>query len=240
MKSNNLLRCALSITGILGVFQLANAAETFAFSVPGDPGEGFVKDYADLNASGTVTFDGTTVTLFIENGNDMNSAISKVYLLKPMGIDATAVSGVTDWSHYNNLDDPNNGGKPGSILKNNDGPIDFNPYDADAYFGAATLEADARIDAGVSATFTFTMASSVDATNWLTYGVGEPTIVIRWQEVGYGSDTGGSSAGYGWLDTGGTIPPVPEPRLIAPLAVLGLGSLLMVRRRMTRKAAKKA
>jgi MYXO-CTERM domain-containing protein len=96
----------------------------------------------------------------------------------------------------------------------------------------------ARIDEGASATFTFTMESSVDAVNWLNYGsIGEPTVVIRWQEVGY-NDREGSSAGYGWLDTGGTVPPVPEPRLIAPLAVFGLGGLLVLRRRIRRKAKK--
>lgn len=239
MKSNNLLRCALGLMGISGGLQLANAAETFAFSVPG-PG-GFVKDYADLSASGTVTFDGTTVTLFIENGDDIDSAISKVYLLKPMvggsNIDATGVSGVANWSVYNNLDDPNNNGKPGTILKNNPGAFDFDPYDASNYFGAASDSAAARIDRNDSATFTFTMASSTDSVNWGNYlNDQQPTIVIRWQEVG--NDGEGSSAGYGWLETGGTVPPVPEPRLIGSLAALGLGGLLLVRRRFTGKARK--
>lgn len=247
MKTHNLLRCALSLTGIFVGLSAANAAETFSFSVPGSiPGvTGFVKDYSDLAASGTVTFDGTSVTLFVQNGNAMNSSISKIYLLKPMGIDAVdgpaanAALGVADWGVFNNLDEPTSGGgKTGTILKNNDGPFDFNPYDADAYFGTAALASGARIDEGGSATFTFTMESSTDSVNWLNYGsLNAPTVVIRWQEVGY-NDREGSSAGYGWLDAGGTVPPVPEPRLIAPLAVLGLGGLLMVRRRIARKAKK--
>ncbi|NDV61124.1 hypothetical protein G0Q06_01530 [Puniceicoccales bacterium CK1056] len=238
MKSHNLLRCALSLTGIFVGIQVASGAETFNFSVPGSiPGvTGFVKDYSDVAASGTVTFDGTTVTLFIENGNAMNSSISKVYLLKPVvggsNIDTTGVSGVADWSAYNSLADPASNGKPGTILSSY---VDWNNAD---YFGAAADSSSARIDEGNSATFTFTMASSTDAVNWLGYGdPSTPTIVIRWQEVGY-NDRDGSTAGYGWLDTGGTVPPVPEPRLIAPLAVLGLGGLLMARRRLTRKGKK--
>jgi hypothetical protein len=240
MKSNKLLRCALGLLGIFGGLQIANAVETFAFSVPGPiPGTtGYVKDYTDLNASGSVTFDGTTVTLFIENGNDMNSSISKIFLLKPMGIDAVGGPGVADWSVSNNLDDPASNGKPGTILKNNDGPFDFDPYDADAYFGAYSTAASSRIDEGNSATFTFTMASTTDSVNWANYGdATHPTIVIRWQEVGYGNRDG-SSAGYSWLTEDPRVPPVPEPRLIAPLAVIGLGGLLYVRRRITRKGKK--
>jgi MYXO-CTERM domain-containing protein len=242
MKSNKLLRCALGLMGMLGGYQVANAAYTFAFSVPGPDGIIHREDplpawHDKLGASGEVIFDGTTVKLFIENGDLVSSAISKVYLLKPMGIDATDVDGPAGWDVYNSLDDPNKDGKPGTIMNNELGPGGTNVYEWDvaSYFGTATSDAGTRIDNGDSALFTFTMASTTNAVNWADYGdPAHPTIVVRWQEV----DGGGSSAGYGWLTDGGVVPPVPEPRLIAPLAALGLGGLLMVRRRITRKAKK--
>ena len=92
---------------------------------------------------------------------------------------------------------------------------------------------------GETLKFEFTMANDITGFNFDTYGSvpNIPQLVFRIQGI---ADPGnvGSDKAYGWVEGGGDTPPVPEPALIAPLSVLGLGGLLFIRRRIKGKAKK--
>ncbi|MEX0325840.1 MAG: PEP-CTERM sorting domain-containing protein [Puniceicoccaceae bacterium] len=88
--------------------------------------------------------------------------------------------------------------------------MDF-PGDSTGYFSFSALALDFDINEWIA---------QGDATN--------PLLFVRWQEV-YGTESGKGAGGPGFQ------PGVPEPSEVAALAVLGLGGILFVRRRFTRK-----
>lgn len=210
----------------VGLIHTSNA-QTYNFSIPTGSGG---TNVAGTSASGSVTFAGSTVNLFISNTSSISSTITEVFLLNPIAPDATSLiapdPGTTNWSLSNDAGSFNN------ILNN------YSSSSTD-YFGAvlSPINTGGVLPGNPSTLFSFTLGGTPDMTSYL--GTGVPYLLIRYQTVGeFGED---SAKAYGWFEEDDfPTTPVPEPRLIAPLAVLGLGGLLYVRRRIKGKGKKTA
>lgn len=224
---------------LIGYTQAFADPVTFNFSLPGTTG-GLDEENTDngvaLDLTGDVTFDGTNVSLFVKNGTDPDSTITQVYLLKPGGIDATTLDSThagNSWALQNSLSSQGNGNGNGN--GNQGGPLDsiLSSLDLESgdYFGAATATNDkGNLTADESGSFSFTMVSDLDTefNDWIGYANSTvPQFLVRWMSVGEDDDFSG--AGYA------NITAVPEPALIAPLGLAGIGCLLVVRRRLRAK-----
>jgi hypothetical protein len=222
MKTYSLLK----IFALIGSVAIASTATAQYFAFDIDDSNGHV-NVSGAGASGTVDFltDGTdwTSTVNILNDGTANFAITGFYVLKPMGVDATLTSGLDGWS----LDDD----KFGSVLNEYFQAGKDYTY---VYFGADTNGANKGIAQGDNAIFNFAMSSTLDAVDWTAYAniTDKPHIFVRWQQD---DQFGGDSAkGYDWFRRTPN-PGIPEPSHIAGMAMLGLGALLFVRRRLTKK-----
>lgn len=236
MKSKQILKFSASLLLISGAaFSLNAQPIELVFNVPGD--DGFVNNFP-VTASGTVTLDGADVTLELTNGA-YPSMITKVWLLKPLTLGLAVDASTLDtpgapWTLSNSLNEPNTGGNPANILS---GTIGLTEND---YFGAYSTSQAGALAENTTLSYSWTMNGVDELLDWSRLenpNVG-PGIVIRWQTIG--DDGEGSAAGYTWLYTDFPTTPVPEPRLIAPLAVLGLGGLLYARRRIKAKKTAKS
>ena len=235
MKFKNLV----SIFAALGVFSTGTA---FAQFTEFNPDYSFVvggyvntipDTFGQLNAGIEVDFlfngdilSGANVK--VTNYGPAESALTGFWLQRPGGGQIvtlgspTPYSGSTDdWTADQSL--PNSMSGPADLL----GDPDFSNY-----FGASAGERlDIPGDNVGYFSFSFIPGAepfSVDA--WVAGGTADdPLLFVRWQEV-YGSESGKGAGGPGFQ------PGVPEPSEVAALAVLGLGGILFVRRRFTKKA----
>lgn len=171
-----------------------------------------------------------TIEVTVANTSTTDSQIAEFFLLNPvLGLAPTSVT-PGDWTLQTELS---------STLAQYGG---LNPNDPNIgeYFGAS-YPPPTGILSGASEVFSFGFqAFAFDSDAWMdSFGYeGLPNVFIRWQSV---SIDGGSAtnSGKGFYDGGGydpgVDPSVPEPSAIAAMAVLGMGGLLYVRRRLTRK-----
>ena len=226
MNTKNTLRILSVLAGLAGVAQFAGA-QTFGFSIPGVFGGTNVPGVA---INGSVTFSGSNTSIFVSNDSSVASSVTGIFLLNPIAADALALvdplDATSDWDLVN------------SSL-NVDNILSLSVTDSD-YFGADLNPAGSPegIAQGDNLSFSFTMGGTLPIVNLASFGnLQTPHILVRFQSVG--DDGERSAAGYGWFEDS-TTPPVPEPRLIAPLAVLGLGGLLYARRRIKGRNVKKA
>lgn len=225
MKIKIAFRILSLIAGLAGVAQIAGAQQ-YSFSIPGVFGS---TNLAGVSITGNVTFSGTTTDIFVQNNSSIPSKVTGIFLLNPLAADAVSLDAPapSDWDLINSSSNVHN------ILS-----LGVTSTD---YFGADLNPAGSSdgVDQGEFTLFTFTMGGDVTGFNPASYGDSEtPHLLVRFQSVG--QDGEDSAAGYGWFDDDGTITPVPEPALIAPLAVLGLGGLLYARRRVKNGKAKQA
>lgn len=236
MKFKARITTGVALAGLLGAAATVTGQAIFTFDISED---GFVNEN-DVSMSGTADFDSLpSFTLSVFNNSVDPSSITELYILKPMTsegrrLDALTLDSVTptpsgDWDGKKKSPNPLNelDTDTENILK----------LTGDLYFGAALDPPGSSqgISQGDSATFSFTLESLVggESVDWSDYFEKQiPHVVVRWQSVGQNDEL--SSAGYGYFT------PVPEPELIAPLAVAGLGGLLWGRRRIRAAKAKRA
>ena len=172
-----------------------------------------------------------TVEVTVANTSTTDSDIAEFFLLNPvLGLDPNGGS-LAGWTLETELS---------STLAQYGG---LNPNDPNIaeYFGAS-YPPPSGILSGTSEVFSFTfpVAFAFDSNAWMdSFGYeGLPNVFVRWQSVvldgGRPEDSGkGFFDGPGYDP--GFDPAVPEPSAIAAMAVLGMGGLLLVRRRLTRK-----
>jgi hypothetical protein len=214
---------AIIITGFLGQSALAQF-DGFTFTVGGATDQG-----NSVSAKGDVLFDFTadTATVRIFNSSADPSDLVAFYILKPIAGNGTltpsSMSGLADWSLETSAPSFMNGENGLSGLS------------GDLFFGAVANSLGqngpgidhTKIGASV---FTFEFDEDLSTSDWLDYFAADQThhVMVRWQSVG---EDGEDSAKFFGGASSGTITPVPEPRLIAPLAVLGILGGVMIRRR---------
>ena len=235
---------------ILGVtsLPLVGFGQVFDFTLAGtaiDGGYGI--DPSELSAEGSITFDlaSSTISFSVTNTSTVESYITGIYLLAP----TTLPSGdpIQLASIVPDVITPANWDYVAS------GPDNFNnllnplPQDKTDYFGAETGNPPSGIPSPPSTTFDFAFSFAalgetvMDVDAWLNgiEGVtsGTHQILVRWQRLGDEQVDGSAKS---WASGSGGLKTidervVPEPHLIAPLAVLGMGGLLWTRRRLTKK-----
>lgn len=185
----------------------------------------------DIHASGWLDFDTPgKINLFIGNdssGSWTDSYITGIFLLKPMTTGGT----VTDIS----LDSFPAGTSFASPAGNSE---NFNGTgtgaDESDYFsvGVDPNSPSNGIGLGDNGSFMFEIDSFGDNIDFDSYLVADtPQIFVRFRGI---EPNGESAKAYAYLDPGTTA--VPEPALIAPLGLAGIGCLLVVRRRLRAKA----
>lgn len=220
MKSKNLLKLFAVGLGIVALPSIS-LGQVFTFDIDGlaDP------DVGDINASGFIDFsnyntDGS-VHVEVTNNGPTASQITGFYMLRPIYAgteppeyatsDPLFVADPSTWTLESELD---------SQLKNF-GQWDVNQAD---YVGTKNVSpVENRLDVPETGSFTFYFSPNdpIDLDAWFSSVT--PQVFIRWQAVG------GTASGKG------TDFVVPEPSHIAAMAMLGLGGLLFVRRRLTKK-----
>jgi hypothetical protein len=244
MNTRSLLLSGSILVAMTALPSLSQA-QFFEFSIPEDGyiNEGYI---SGLGATGSVTFSGNQLFVSVTNGdsgstdfNSINSHLTKFFLLMPMvagsKVSVTSLdSSPSGWTMANDLN-AGGAGPVGNILGiSNTGD----------YSGATAGNPNNGIDQTDTAYFSFTLDADTTSVDWDAYFAagdygdsldnGEtPHVAIRWQSIGITGD-GGSAAGYGRFT------PVPEPSQIAALSIVGLGALLMIRRRIKAKRAAKA
>ncbi|MEX0331610.1 MAG: PEP-CTERM sorting domain-containing protein [Puniceicoccaceae bacterium] len=232
----------VSLFAALGVFtagtahaQIVGFETDYSFLVGGyintDP-----DTFADLNALVEVDFLYATPSELLLTGIDVRvtnygpaeSAITGFWLQSPAGgtVDTLApgspyIGSTDEWTLDTAL--------PNSM----NGPVDqLGDPDNSLYFGASSGE---RLDFPTPdpvGYFSFDINPDLlpfDEVAWAAQGdATNPLLFVRWQEV-FGTESGKGAGGPGFE------PGVPEPSEVAALAVLGLGGILFVRRRFTKK-----
>jgi len=211
---------------------VAGWVETLGYVVNAD----IAVDFTDA-ASGDIT-------VSVTNTGPTSSRITSFFLLLPWdgggAVDDTGLS-LTNTGAY--------GG--GSVLDPNDWYVadtstsdftqssNYGGYEADGadYFGGTVNVPGSGTPEGTSiwyptdptsGVFTFHFGEDLSNYSWFTEDA--PMVYVRWQTV----DGSRSAKGYGGGDKW-VRPEVPEPSAIALMAVAGLGGLLLLRRRLTRK-----
>lgn len=212
-----------------------------------------------VKADFTFTFSGSWLTVDVMNSSSgdgvAESDLVAFLISKPMdgGQSESPVgfSGFTDgWSAFgvegsttNNGDDPTK--NLGNLLKDYPNVHFFGGY---ANHAGSTDGKGTGLKEGTSNSFSFDFGNSFggnDLHDLFYDDNGIHLTVARWQSVGEsGNDSAKALFEIDFSDFPSNDPPlssVPEPRLIAPLAVLGLGGWIFARRRYKAKAgAKKA
>ena len=216
MKTKSLIKLFATF-GTLAMATVSFGQASFLFDIDDTNGS---TNLSGVGASGTVSFDvdagNWSSTVDIMNDSTVTAMITGFYILKPAEVDATSLdSGLAGWSLDN--DDF------GSLLNEYFTPGKDYTY---LYFGADTQNPGTNgLAEGNSAIFEFSMGdlSGVDFDEYLAIGDVQH-IFVRWQGV----NGGNSAKGYDDFE-------VPEPSHIAAMAMLGLGGMLFLRRRLTKK-----
>jgi hypothetical protein len=236
-------KCKLlySLIGI-GVISTVNGQFVTNFTIPGG-----IKDpqYTNLSAFGSIEFDFNNELASISlthNSSFFNtnntSTLTGILVLAPLGVSNLSLNTISElnWSSP-----PSNSTDPFPQAKNVGFTVDRNDY-----FGVGADNVNDGLESPSSKqidfTFTFDFDGSNQATVWNNYlSSQEPHVFVRWQSLFEDKDNGFEGSTIGWSG-GGDIPviPVPEPSQIAALSIVGLGALLMIRRRIKAKRAAKA
>ncbi|MEY3000289.1 MAG: hypothetical protein RL648_503 [Verrucomicrobiota bacterium] len=216
-----------SVTGLMALMGsglLLSGQPVFHFSI--DETEG-VRNLTGVGAAGEVDFgtiDAVGLTLTNTSIDWTASFITGVYVLKPTTLggfrpDATLSSGPTAW---NDVGDDGNFHQVwsgmGTGLGNNDEYL---------YFGSEIVNnPDLNgLGQGSTAVFSFDMDSLPvgESIDWAGYLASEiPHVFIRWQGIQPGDE---SAKGYAYFS------PVPEPSVVASMAILGVIGMVLWRRR---------
>jgi hypothetical protein len=215
MISSKIRLVAIVLVGLVGSGYLLQGQPTFHFTIDDLNG---VSNLSGVGATGSLDFgDSSAILLNLTNTTTgwSASSITGVYILKPVTDgsyrpDVTLDSGPLSWVDVG--DDGNfhevwSG--MGTGLGNRDEYL---------YFGSEiTNNPDQNgILQSSSGAFSFVMdpLPGGDAIDWASYlESGNPHVFIRWQGIEPGDE---SAKGYAYFS------PVPEPSVIAPIAVLGL------------------
>jgi len=240
MKNTKVFSILTAVTGLLALPSASMAVWDYEFNVAGFvSGEGYI-----VNASVKVDFSlagAGLVTVNVTNLGPTESRITGFYLRKPFDD-----GGNVDTSNLSLFNTGAYGG--GSTLDPVDWWIaddnDFQPLvnygdfvaDPADYFGADTKEEGETEGTSLwypgdpsSGTFVFSFDGQ-DLTEFDWYTEDAPMVYVRWQTVGDNLSAKGYGGGPGWE------PAVPEPSAVAAMAIFGLGGILLMRRRLTRKS----
>lgn len=222
-----LRRTLSAIWAIMGSGLLLSGQPVFHFLI--DETEG-VRNLTGVGAAGTVDFsilDEVGLSLTNTSIDWTASFITGVYVLKPTTAggfrpDATLASGPTAW---NDVGDDGNFHEVWSGMGTGLGNSDEYLYFGSEIQNNPDLNGLAQ---GSTAVFSFDVDSlpEGEAIDWAGYLASEiPHVFIRWQGIQPGDE---SAKGYAYFS------PVPEPSVIAPIAVLGLIGVVLWRRRLAR------
>ena len=221
-----LRKCLLANLAVMGSGLLLSGQPVFHFSI--DETEG-VRNLTGVGAEGAVDFgilDEVGLSLTNTTIDWTASFITGVYVLKPTTgggyrPDVTLSNGPTAWD---DVGDDGNFHEVWSGMGTGLGNKDEYLYFGSEIQNNPDLNGLAQ---GSTAVFSFDMDDLPEGEmiDWAGYLASEiPHVFIRWQGIQPGDE---SAKGYAYFS------PVPEPSVIAPIAVLGLIGVVLWRRRLT-------